>query len=207
MAITFPLSAPASPQPNALKMRAKNIVGAVSSPFTQQTQIVEFPGEWWELQVAFPPMKRANAEAWVTFLISLRGLSGTFLYGDPSYPGPAGVATGTPLVNATNAAGNKTLVTKGWTPSITGILKAGDLLQIGSGTTQRLYKVLKDVNSDGSGNATLDIFPRLREQLSDGASITLTSPKGCFRLSSNQREWDTDVARFVGLSFDAVEAF
>src|SRR5581483_9964639 len=140
MAITFPLSLPASPDLKSVALTASNIVGVSSSPFTGQTQVQEWPGEFWSLQAQLPPMKRASAEVWVSFLIALRGYSGTFLIGDPAARVPQGIATGTPKVNGANAANSKLLVTKGWTPSIAGILKAGDYLQIGTGVTQRLYK-------------------------------------------------------------------
>jgi hypothetical protein len=206
MSITFPLTAPSSPKPNGVTFTSQSTVGVASSPFTAQTQVMEWSAEWLQLQVSLPPMNRTTAEAWVAFLISLRGQSGTFLYGDPSYQGAQGVATGTPLVNGANAAGSKTLLTKGWTHSITGIVKAGDYLQVGTGATTRLYKVLVDVNSDSSGNAMLDIFPRLREALSDAAAITLTNPKGTFRLTTNAQQWSVNVARIYGLNFAAQEA-
>jgi hypothetical protein len=189
-----------------MNMAGMNIVGLVASPFDGSQQAFEWPGEWFELEVSMPPMEQEDAELWITFLLSLRGQSGTFYYGDPSRSTPAGVATGTPKVNGSNAAGSKTLATKGWTHSITGILKAGDYLQIGSGITRRLYKVMKDANSDGSGNSTLDIFPRLREALSDNTAITTTSCTGVFRLAENRREWNINAALQYGIQFKAVEA-
>jgi hypothetical protein len=188
-------------------MRAINIVGLSVSPFTGETQAQEWPGEMWQIDGTLPPMARADAEEWLSFLIALRGSSGTFYYGDPSVSAPRGVATGTPLVNGANAAGSKTLVTKGWTHSIAGILKKGDYLQIGSGTSQRLYKVVyADVDSDGSGDATIDIFPRLREALADGDAITTSNCRGVFRLAVNAREWSISTAKHYGLTFKAIEA-
>jgi hypothetical protein len=207
MSITFPRSdVPGSPRPNALTLTQQSTTGVVTSPFTGTTQIVEWPAEWWVMQLAFPPMKRTDAEAWIAFLQSMRGMSGTFLYGDPSYQGARGVATGTPLVNGANAAGSKTLATKGWTASQTGILKAGDYLQVGTGASTRLYKVLVDADSDATGNATLDIFPRLREALSDSASITLTNPRGTFRLMDNKFQHTVNVARQYGITFVIAES-
>lgn len=206
MSITYPLTPPSSPTVNAAIMRAVNVVGLSISPFTGETQAQEWPGEMWQIDGQLPPMARANAEKWITFLTALRGASGTFYLGDPAGKTPQGVATGTPLVNGANAAGSKVLNTKGWTTGVTGILKAGDYLQIGTGTAQRLYKVLNDANSDGGGLATLDIFPRLREALADGAAITTSNCKGVFRLATNTREWSISVAKIYGLQFKAIEA-
>lgn len=206
MSITYPLTPPSAPTFNNVVMRALNVVGLSASPFTLETQAQEWPGEAWAFDGQIPPMKRADAEEWIAFLLALRGSSGTFYLGDPAAGTPRGVATGTPLVNGANAAGSKTLAIKGWTNSITNILKKGDYLQVGSGTSQRLYKSVTDANSDGSGHATIDIFPRLREALADNAAITTASCKGVFRLAMNTREWSINTARVYGLSLKAIEA-
>ena len=156
-----------------------------------------------------PPINdRDVAEQWQTVLLSLRGMFGTFESpADFSYTGPRGAATGTPLVNGTNTAQAVVLNTKGWTANVTGIMKAGDYLQVQvSGSFKRLYKVMKDVNSDASGHATLDIWPRLRETLSDGLSVVISNPMGTFQLTSNQRDFDIDEAGFFSFDIQAVEA-
>lgn len=151
-------------------------------------------------------MRRDQAAAWVNFLLKLRGMTGTFLMGDPDGAEPQGVATGTPKVNGSNAAGSKTLATKGWTTGVSGILLAGDYIQVGTGTATRLYRVLTDANSDGSGHATLDIFPRLRETLVDNVTITTENCVGCFRLANNTRSWSLDTSLIYGIDFKAIEA-
>ena len=207
MAITYPLTMPATPGFRQTKLTSTNIAGISKSPFTMQQQVYQWPGEGWSADVALPPMKRVLAEAWVTFLTSLRGVVGTLYIGDDKALAPQGVATGTPLVNGAQTSMSNTLATKGWAHGVTGILKAGDYVQLGTGVQQRIYKVLTDVNSDGSGHATLDIFPILREGVSDNQPITLTNPQGTFRLSSNDRTWDVDEASIYGLTFKCEEAF
>jgi hypothetical protein len=65
--------------------------------------------------------------------------------------------------------------------------------------------ILKDVNSDGAGNATLDLWPRLREPPADNSAIVVASPKGLFHLIAPQPKWDLDTAYLYGLTFDAEE--
>lgn len=206
MAINYPLSLPSAPGFQKFNMTATNIVGVAKSPFTFQQQTYEWPGEYWSLDAVLPPMKIDQAQAWVTFLMSLRGILGTFYVGDDADVEPQGVATGTPLVNGTNNAASKTVTTKGWTHNITGILLAGDYIQIGTGAAKRLYKNLTDANSDSSGHATLDIFPRLREGLSDNQAITIVDCQGTFRLIDNARTWSVDEAMIYGIDFKAEEA-
>jgi hypothetical protein len=79
-----------------------------------------------------------------------------------------GTCTGTPVTNAANQTGS-TIITNGWTAS-TLVLKQGDIVEFASCNainpmTRAVYGGLRhftitaDVTSDGSGNATLPIWP------------------------------------------------
>lgn len=204
MSITYPLTIPQTAQKTRISI--VNNVGESVSPFTFWSQRFDWLADRLLIEMTFPMMKRAEAAQMVAFLMSLRGKVGTFLAGDPMAKTPQGVATGTPLVNGANAVGSATLATKGWNTSITGILKAGDWLQVGSGETQRIYLNLADVNSDSSGHATLDIAPRIREALADNAAITKTNTKGTFRLATNQVQWDIEAFLAAQFTLQGVEA-
>ena len=188
-----------------MNIRARSVVGFSASPFTGQQQVYKHQGQWWEAEVTLPPMKRADAEQIAAFLLKLNGQYGTFTLGDKANTVPRGVGTGTPLVYGADQTG-ASLVTDGWTTSTTGILKAGDWIQLGSGSATRLHKVLSDVNSDASGIATLDIWPNLRSSPADNASITVNSPKGIWRLASNEVNYSIDEASIYGITFACVEA-
>jgi len=175
------------------------------SPFTGQQQVYKHPGQWWEMEVSMPPMRRADAEAVAAFLIKLNGSYGTFLLGDPANTTPRGIGTGSPLVKGAGQTGD-TLLTDGWTAGVTGILRAGDWIQLGAASTSRLHKVLDDVNSDGSGNATLTIWPNLRSSPADNAVITVNSAQGRWRLASNDTGYSIETGRLYGITFACVEA-
>lgn len=201
MTITFPIDLPSSPAPAKIRIYPRAIVGVSISPFSGAQQVYEHQGQIWQADITLPSMVRADAAPWIAAMLQLNGRYGTFRLGDASCATPRGVATGTPLVNGASQTG-KTLITDGWTISQTGILKQGDYIQIGD----RLYMVTVDANSDGSGNATLDIWPRLRESPADNAAIITTNCKGLFRLASNEMPWDVNPKPIFELSFSAVEA-
>ena len=205
MAITYPVAFPSAIGFANLNIRARTVVGMNSSPFTGQQQVYKHQGQWWEAEVSLPPMKRADAEQVVTFLLKMNGQYGTFLLGDKSATATRGVGTGTPLVNGASQTGGD-LITDGWTADTTGILKAGDWIQLGSASTTRLYKVLDDVDSDGSGNATISIFPDLRSSPDDDAAITVSNTQGLWRLASNETEYSIDQMSIYGVTFACVEA-
>jgi hypothetical protein len=204
MAITYPLSIP-SIEATVFNIRAVSVVGSSASPFTGQTFEYKHSGQWWEAEMKFPPMPRADADALYSFLLKLNGKWGTFLMGDPAGTTPRGVATGTPLVDGASQTGDE-LVTDGWTPSTTGIMKAGDWIQLGSSSSSRLHKILEDVNSDGSGSSTLTIWPSLRESPSDDAAIAVNSAQGRWRLVANEAECFVDHTTLYGITLACREA-
>ena len=156
MAETYPLTLPTHTGVSQVEITASNVVAISESPFTLSQQVVRHAGERWSAVVTIPPVKRVDAEYWNSFFLRLRGKFGTFLLGDPSSATPRGSASatpGTPLVNGGSQTGNE-LNIDGLPTSVTGYLLAGDYIQLGSGSTARLYKVLQDVNSNASGEAT-----------------------------------------------------
>lgn len=204
MAITYPLSLPTITGIANIVITARNSVAVATSPFTLTTQVMQHQGSRWEASVTLPPMKRASAEEWIAFLISLNGAYGTFLLGDPmgaTARGSASTAAGTPLVNGGSQTGS-TLNIDGAPNNATGYLKAGDYIQIGT----NLYKVLADANSNGSGQVSLDIWPSLRSSPADNAAVVVAGAKGLFRLSSSDASFSIDNASVYGINFSAVEA-
>lgn len=387
MAITYPLNTPTNIGIANITLMAENAVAISTSPFTFQQQVVAHPGQRWAASISLPPMKRQDAEAWVAFLLSLKGQVGTFLLGDPNCvaaqgsslgskknlmfyteqfdnavwskalttitansnvapdgfttadamvettgtgfhsisdtvncspsttytwslyvkqvpggthrvrlrladnvgflndavfnfntgqlvtpgagrgfeavgngwyriwcSGTTGVASTSlglsfymyqgdtttlsytgdgvssvllwgaqaelgsvmtayqpiaasygPFVNGAGQTGN-TLVVDGCSPNETGFLLPGDYIQLGSGSSSQLYKILTQVDTDSSGNATLDIWPNIRTSPADNATITVASAKGRFRLKDNITQWSINEISSYGITFDCVEA-
>lgn len=205
MATSYPLTLPTVTGIRSVSIRAMNAISVSRSPFTFASQSQAFAGQMWAADISLPPMKRSDAAVWVSWLISLRGQYGTFLMGDPNCTTPQGEAGGTPIVNGSSQTGED-LAIDGCTVSQTDWLKAGDYIQLGTSSSSTLHKVLSDVDTDGSGNATLSLWPHVRTAPADGASVTVSSAVGRWRLDGNQSEWSVDQAAIYGISFSAVEA-
>lgn len=205
MTISYPLTLPTHTGIAAISLRAVNAVVYSRSPFTFAGQAFAYPGQMWQADVTLPPMKRADAEQWVAWLLSLRGQLGTFLLGDPLGATARGTPTGTPLVKGAGQTGG-TLEIDGATSSVTNWLRAGDYIQLGSGSSARLHKVLQNATSDASGNVSLDIWPHIRTAPADNAAVTVSSAKGLFRLATNEQDWSIDAASIYGVTFSAMEA-
>ena len=148
--------------------------------------------------MSLPSMVRADAEQWITFLLSLNGKFGTFLFGDPAGKVPRGSVLGTPIVDGSGQTGGS-LETSGWQTNENGVALKGDYIELGTDLFTRLYKVLNDVDADGSGEATIDIWPDL--QISPVASdpLVFSEAKGLFRLSTNEMPYNINEAMQYGL--------
>jgi len=208
MAISYPLALPTVAGISSINLRAVNAVSISQSPFTFKQQVIAHQGQRWEAEVTLPPMQRADAETWVSFLVSLQGSRGTFTMGDPNAStarGSASSTPGTPVVNGASQTG-QSLDIDGVPASSTGYLKAGDYIQLGGGSSATLHKVLQDVDSDGSGRATLELWPYIRIAPSDDATVIVGNAVGAFRLAGNQTDWSINNASFYGITFAAVEA-
>ena len=208
MAITYPLSLPTVAGIAQIRISARNAVAVSSSPFTYKQQVMQHQGARWEAEITLPPMQRADAEEWISFLFALQGQYGTFLLGDPLGATPRGSAAttpGTPLVNGAGQTGS-TLAIDGLPISATNYLRAGDYIQLGSASSSRLYKVLENASSNASGEATPSIWPPLRESPSDNAAVTVSNTKGVFRLATPDTSFSINEASFYGVTFTAFEA-
>lgn len=165
--------------PSTIDWNPQSKVGETDASFGYQSQIFDWMQASWFGQVSFPPMTRWSADAWSTFILECRGPVNAFMLGDPKAALPKGTPQGVPVVSGAGQTGYS-LVTRGWKPSQLRLLLYGDQLQIGN----RLYRTLAQVNSDSSGDATIPIWPNLRDQPADGASLILNHCKGLFRLVS-----------------------
>lgn len=192
MAVTYPLTLPTTGI-SSVEFRTVNANATSQSPFTFKQQIISHGGEKFEATINLVSMRREDASAWKAALVSLKGSLGTFLLGDPSCSTPRGTVSSCTL---TGGAGDES-----GTVVMTGTLKAGDYIQLGSGSSAKLHQVLVDQDGDG----TLELWPALRSDYTD-ATVVFNNPKGVFRLSSNVTSWSIDNASVYGISFDCVES-
>jgi hypothetical protein len=208
MTISYPLSLPAVKGIATIRVVARNVTAISRSPFALSAQVYRWSGQAWEADITLPAMQRADAESWLSFLLKLKGRYGTFLLGDPNGATPRGSAAttpGTPLV-AGGAQVGGSLDIDGLPLSATNYLLAGDYIQLGTGLSTRLYKVLNNVSSNGSGQATLDLWPDLRSSPGDNATVVVSNAKGLFRLSNQDQDFTIDDTSTYNITFGAMEA-
>lgn len=201
--ISYPITIPltATTRESAISLIASTVIGVSQSPYTNATQVYDHDTDAWQLRVSINPLTRAEAQPWVAFLAALRGRRGTFMFGPAIFRDPLGTGNGIPVLTGAPSA-RRTITTEGWAPSET-VLKAGDLFQL----DDRLYMTLFDVVSDGSGDATIETFPKIRASHAANTALILTDPKGIFRLTSNVVPvLDCSETGLFNINFEAEEA-
>jgi hypothetical protein len=204
MSISFPLAMPTTRAPMRVDFRAETQAGFSESPFSFSPQTYLWPAERWLGSMEWGVLGRADSDVVAAFYLALNGREGSFLMGDLMRTVPRGTWAGqSPLVNGASQTG-KVLNIDGVTPTTTTCL-SGDWFQLGTGATSRIYRLTKDATANGSGQVTLDFWPRLRETPADNAALTLASPKGLFMLAGNTRGWTQADVREFGIALEFVE--
>lgn len=139
----------------------------------------------WRLVLEMDQLTRVERAVLQGFVLELMSGDHNFTMQDYSYV-RRGSGAGTPLVNGANQTGPN-IITDGWTASQTGVLLAGDQVQLGL----QLCVVTADVSSNGSGQATIPVRPAVRKALADNASINTSAPLGRWKLVDNEFSWET----------------
>lgn len=187
MSVTFPLAFPIATGLVDIAIYGRQLSGVTEAPFSGVEQVQEHQLARWRAEFSLPPMTRQEAMPWRSFIQKMRGRVGTFLMGDPMGTAPLGTAAvtpGTPQVDGGGQSG-LTLAVKTGLGSVSGYLLEGTWLSLGTGSGRQLYTVTNDVNLV-NGNATIDIWPRLRSSPGNNDTVYLTNTTGLFRLVDDE---------------------
>ncbi len=171
-----------------------------------------FDGLMWAGTLQLWPQPDADRgrelSAWLTSLRRAGTNAGTFMLGDPAATLPLGSAKdtpGTPVVSGAAQTG-EALNVSGLPISATGYLLAGDYIQLGTGVSARLKKVLDDVDSDGSGLATMNLWPPIRTAPADSSAVVVSGAEGLFVSPSAVSSWQVrSPAVYNGIVLDVAE--
>ncbi len=192
---------PTSPVPADIKVSSFTPT-LVSQTQSLKRQVRRRGGQRWAFDVNFPPMTRSEFAPVYAFCVAQRGQFETFTFVPPVVSDPQGTATGTPLSNGPHVAGDTTIVTDGWSNSIT-CLKAGDFLKFSG--HNKVYMVISDATSDGSGNSTLTIEPPLLASVADNEAITVSDVPFTVALVSDTQEFAAGAPNIYEFSLQMIE--
>lgn len=181
------IDAPAALKRAQVALTASDTVSESRSPYSGVEDRLDFGGEWWALTLTTPITTwddAAEVEAWADRLRDDDAIARLDLVALAPRRGTTAATVLT--ASATTAAGSRTLGVAGLGSGLT--LGAGSFVSIGD----RLHRVREAVTANGSGAATLSLFPRLRSSVASGGGIQIaTGVRGLWRLQNRPgHAWD-----------------
>jgi hypothetical protein len=198
MSGTFP-STPA-PRDVAISTNQNTIVTTTASGRRQARQI---DGQRFRLRLRFPVMTRTEFAPINAFVLKQRSQLESFQYVPPTISAPLGVATGTIAVNGAISAGVTSVAIDGMANSTNGVFKAGDYFRFTS--QNKVYMVMADVNSNGSGQGTLTFEPPLRSNVADNNVLIYSNVDFTVGLTGDIQEFNISTENYFQYEVDLIE--
>lgn len=130
----------------------------------------------------WPPLLRGTGKAekllaWIEWAWATSQVFTIQHYRLPGSGIPAvGAGGGFPVVSSCNG---DVLTTGGWTPNVTKVVAAGDVIKVAGMNT--VLRVLDDANSNGSGAASFGISPTILQGSEPGGGSSITRDGVLFR--------------------------
>jgi hypothetical protein len=193
---------PSSPVPRdvAISSNQNTIVTTTASGRRQARQI---DGQRFRLRLRFPVMTRTEFAPINAFIMKQRSQMESFQYVPPTIDDALGVASGVISVNGAISAGVTSVAIDGMANSTSGVFKAGDYFRF-TGQT-KVYMVMADVNSNGSGEGTLTFEPPLRDNVSDNAVIIYSNVDFTVGLTGDIQEFNISTENYFQYEVDLIE--
>ena len=198
MSGTFP-SSPA-PRDVAISTNQNTIVTTTASGRRQARQI---DGQRFRLRLRFPVMTRTEFAPILAFIMKQRSQMESFQYTPPSVDDALGVASGVISVNGAISAGVTSVAIDGMANSTSGVFKAGDFFRFTG--QSKVYMVVADVSSNGSGQGTLTFEPPLRANVADNAVLIYSNVDFTVGLTGDIQEFTIGTENYFQYEIDLIE--
>jgi len=198
MSGTFP-SSPA-PRDVAISSNQNTIVTTTASGRRQARQI---DGQRFRLRIRFPVMTRAEFAPINAFIMKQRSQMESFQYVPPTIDDSLGVASGVISVNGAVSAGATSCSIDGMANSTSGVFKAGDYFRFTG--QNKVYMVVADVDSNGSGAGTLTFEPPLRANVADNAVLIYSNVDFTVGLTGDIQEFTIGTENYFQYEVDLIE--
>jgi hypothetical protein len=193
---------PSTPTPRDVVIRSQQntIVSTTASGRRQARQI---DGQRFALTLRFPVMSRTEFAPILAFIMKQRSQLESFTYTPATMEDTRGSAATVISVNGAHSAGDTTIDVDGMGNNLTGVLKAGDFIRF-TGQT-KVYMVVEDLNSNGSGAGTITIEPPLRSSLADNTVLIYNNVDFTVGLTSDIQEFNIGTSLYYQYEVDLVE--
>lgn len=195
-------SFPTSPKFRALDFINKRPV-LMDHTLSGKRSVRQIGAQYFQFTVQMPPLDQDDAMDIFAFLQKQKGGFENFTIQLPTQNRGADKSNSSVVVNGAHSAGDATITIDGFSASTSGVLKAGDLIKFAGHS--KVYMVQSDVDSDGTGAATVLIEPNLVATLADNEAVTMNQPSFTVYLTSDEILYSTDPSNFYSIQFEVRE--
>lgn len=191
---------PANISPNGATPTLVDYGGVLRSAIGGATQKIDRLGSRFRVELTYPPMSEVDGRIFVSRLIRAKreGLR-------VEYP-LLSVDQGTPGAPQVNGSGQTgfTLAAKGFAPGYLG--KEGYWFSIVRNGQHYLHNVTSNFTADGTGNATISIFPALRVPFLNNDVLHFAKPMIEGVVDGDEIGWQLSLAHLIEFSVTIEEA-
>jgi hypothetical protein len=175
-----------------------------TSPFNQSTQAQVMGAPYYVVKISIGSRRRTEVPAFEALIAQFARTSDRIRLWDWRWEAARGLATGAPLVNGGGQTGSA-IATDGWTASTAGLLLPGDYV----GLSGQLRRVVQQVDSNGAGQAVLNLDAPVRTSPADNAAVVLARPTSLFICTTDKRSrgFVQEGARHRGPTLEFMEVF
>lgn len=167
-------------------------------------QSVEVSTPLWQVSISSPDLLERDSGEWQALMLKLRGQTNQLSLWNHGRPSPRGTMRGTMTLNAAIVQGD-VVISIIAASEISKTLLVGDLIGVGTGTTQQVVMVVADATSNGSGVISITVEPPVRNAHSSAAAVTHDKPKVLFRRQQSEATWEYSNILASGFSLNLIE--
>jgi hypothetical protein len=193
---------PSSPTPSSVSI-SSNQNTIVTTTASGRRQARQIDAQKFKLRVIFPIMTRTEFAPINAFILKQRSQMESFTFVPPTVYNSLGVASGVISVNGAISAGVTSVAIDGMANSTSGVFKAGDYFRFTG--QNKVYMVMADVSSNGSGAGTLTFEPPLRTNVADNAVLIYSNVDFTVGLTGDVQEFNISTENYFQYEIDLIE--
>lgn len=198
------------PAPTSMQWELVTHTKSYTSPLTGYTQLLANPNSHWRAHVSYALHGEETVRQMTTFILSLNGPQGKFLFFPPHAKTPKGHASGAPVIKGANQKGSQ-LITSGWQQKNgdSTVLKKGDSITIllANGHNS-LHSLTSDAVVTSTNDAHLAITPPLRLPPRHGSRVITHDCFCVMRLANDkQSRFSFEKMSQASMQFELIESY
>ena len=207
--IVYPLDMPTGNIAN-IEFSQESSQQVSEAPRSFARNVTDWGGERWRVQVTIQRMDYVDTAPWRAFFSRMRGSVGSFLMNPYGQGGSAQLGKWNDVLTRTlnvktpqpGIGQDHRLTLTSSIMRLTDAFKAGDFIQLGSGSNSRLHMIMDDITLD-KNDVTINVWPKPKANVLNDRVVVVNQPRGVFYFRDPLASWIQDNLWNHEISFTA----